>query len=106
MGLGGNRLAYLVAHRSSGPAEEHFREYDKEMHQFQREPGLIAGCLTYCDLSTEPDGTSVSVDDRITEVEARCGVDDIVPRGLRLAYPQLVNSFERVNHLLERDIPT
>jgi predicted HD phosphohydrolase len=97
--IGEHRLACLVAHHSSGTQEGHLRGFDQEMSRFPVEPGLIADCLTYCDLSNGPDGQPMELTQRIDEVESRYGKDDVVPKGLQLAYPQLTKSFTHVELL-------
>jgi hypothetical protein len=101
-GIGEHRLACLVAHHSSGAQEAHLRGFDQEMSRFPDEPGLIADCLTYCDLSNGPEGQPMELNQRIDEVERRYGKDDVVPQGLRLAYPQLAKSFAHVESLRSR----
>ena len=99
---GEHRLACLVAHHSSGTQEGHLRGLDQEMSRFPAEPGLIADCLTYCDLSNGPEGQPMELNQRIDEVERRYGRDDVVPQGLRLAYPLLAKSFAHVESLRSR----
>lgn len=99
---GEHRLACLVAHHSSGAQEAHLRGFDQEMSRFPDEPGLIADCLTYCDLSNGPEGQPMELNQRIDEVERRYGRDDVVPQGLRLAYPLLAKSFAHVESLRSR----
>jgi hypothetical protein len=72
------------------------------MSRFPDEPGLIADCLTYCDLSNGPEGQPMELNQRIDEVERRYGRDDVVPQGLRLAYPLLAKSFAHVESLRSR----
>ena len=102
---GEDRLACLVAHHSSGAQEGHLRGFDQDMSRFPVEPGLISDCLTYCDLSNGPDGQPMELTQRIDEVERRYGKDDVVSRGLRLAYPQLAKSFAHVE-LLRQQVRT
>lgn len=94
--LGQRRLAGLVAHHSSGAAEAYRRGWDEEMATFDKESSPVADLLTYCDLSTGPGGTAVSLDRRLAEVTRRYGADHVVAAGLLACRPELEASFARV----------
>lgn len=52
------------------------------------DPFLVAA-LTYCDMTTGPDGTPLTVDERITEILSRYHPDDVVHRSIAQATPIL-----------------
>ncbi|AFS16429.1 metal dependent phosphohydrolase [Mycobacterium intracellulare subsp. yongonense 05-1390] len=52
--------------------------------------------LTFCDLTTGPDGSAVSVEDRLSDVLARYGPDDPVHRAVDAAREELLAAVGRV----------
>ena len=94
--LGEQRLACLVAHHGSGAAETALRGFANEFAKFPREMSLMADILTYCDLSCGPDGTRLSLDERLREIRARYGDDHIVVRGLEADDDVIRGAFRRV----------
>ena len=95
--LGEHRLACLVAHHGSGAAETALRGFADEFAQFPRETSLVADILTYCDLSCGPDGTRLSLDERLREIRARYGDDHVVVRGLEADDDVIRGAFRRVD---------
>jgi hypothetical protein len=55
-----------------------------------------ASALTYCDMTTSPDGELVSADRRLTEIHHRYGPDHLVSRSIRRATPTILRAVERV----------
>ncbi|NNN09325.1 MAG: HD domain-containing protein [Acidimicrobiaceae bacterium] len=94
--LGEHRLACLVAHHGSGAAETALRGFSDEFAQFPRELSLVADILTFCDLSCGPDGTRLSLDERLREIRARYGDDHVVVRGLEADDDVIRGAFRRV----------
>lgn len=97
-----HRLACLVAHHGSGQEEARLRGASAEIGQFAEEESLVADLLTYCDLSTGPDGAPLTLDERISEVTRRYGPDDVVTKGLQTARPRIQVCFERVEEAIAR----
>jgi hypothetical protein len=93
---GEERLACLVAHHGSGEAEARLRGFASEVAEFPREFGLVADILTYCDLTSGPDGSHVDVAERLSEVRARYGDDHVVVRGLDASSEIIGGAFLRV----------
>lgn len=86
----GPRLCRLVAHHSCahieaderGLAEVLFREFESAL-----EP--LAGALTFCDMTTSPDGEPVDVDWRLAEIHDRYAPGHVVSRAIRRATPMI-----------------
>src|SRR5512142_1391402 len=82
--LGDQRLACLVAHHSEARFELAIRGYGEELSRYVREDTKVYDALVYCDLTTGPDGETLTFDDRISEVYERYGQCDIT-RALHMA---------------------
>lgn len=87
---GHERRAGLVAHHSASDAEAEERGFADELVEFPAEDSLIGPALTYCDLTTGPNGEEVGVLARLVELGDRLGEDDPTVRavgrdGTRLA---------------------
>jgi hypothetical protein len=93
------RLACLVAHHSAARFELTLRGWGDDLAQYPREQSPVADALAFCDLTTGPNGQSMTLDERITEVEQRYGAGDIVD-ALRQAQPHLAAAIARTRQLL------
>lgn len=80
---GHERLAGLVAHHSASDAEAGERGFAEELAEFPAEDSLVARALTYCDLTTGPDGEEVGVSARLVELGDRLGEEDPTVRAVR-----------------------
>ncbi len=82
----------LVAHHTCAQIEAEARGLGDvlaaEFPLGEVDPFLVAA-LTYCDMTTGPDGTPLQVDERITEILSRYGPEDIVHRAITQATPSL-----------------
>jgi HD superfamily phosphodiesterase len=65
---GHERLAGLVAHHSASDAEAQERGFTDKLAAFPAEDSLVARALTYCDLTTGPNGEEVGVSARLSSV--------------------------------------
>jgi hypothetical protein len=99
--LGEWELACLVAHHGSGQAEAALRGYGEEFAAFPRRNGLVADLLTYCDLTSGPDGAHVDLQTRLSEVRDRYGDDNVVVLGLDASKEVIEGSFARVDAALK-----
>src|SRR5207237_879981 len=81
--LGRERLACLVAHHSGARAEAEEHGLLDTLDRFPEERSLVAKALTYCDLTTSPDGMRITAADRLSGVLTRYGADDPVGRAVR-----------------------
>jgi hypothetical protein len=90
--FGGQTLWALVAHHTCADIEAEVRGLgDVLAAEFPLggvDPFLVAA-MTYCDMTTSPDGTPLEVDERITEILSRYGPDDVVHRAIVQASPIL-----------------
>ncbi|XNL83014.1 HD domain-containing protein [Actinomadura madurae] len=83
-------LCRLVAHHSCAVIEARERGLADELtSQFGIDPPGLIQPLIYCDMTTTPDGDSVSVSNRIAEIRERYGPAHLVSRFIQLAEPQL-----------------
>lgn len=102
--LGHDRLAGLVAHHSGSRHEAALRGLSVELGAFPEEASLVAAVLTYCDLTTGPNGESMSPEQRLADVGSRHGVDGPVAAGLRSAWPELMAAVATVEWRM-REVP-
>ena len=68
--------------------------------EFPFEPSPMVDALWYCDMTTGPDGRTVSVEDRLAEIRARYGPSDVVTRFVERAEPELIAAVRRVEEQL------
>jgi len=97
---GYERLAGLVAHHSGSRHEAARRGLDGELRRYPDEDSLVTAALVYCDLTTGPDGQSMTPDERLADVEARHGAESAVALGLRDAWPELLAAVAAVEDRL------
>lgn len=90
-------LCSLVAQHTFALTEAAERGLVDELAaQFPLPPRLLLAALTYCDLTTSPDGERVSVTWRLADIRTRYGPDHPVTRGLRRTVPQVAGVVETV----------
>jgi hypothetical protein len=90
-------LCCLVAHHSFALTEAEQRGLAGELAaEFPLPPRSLLDALTYCDLTTSPDGERVSVTWRLAEIRARYGPEHPVTRGIETTLPQAVAVVRRV----------
>lgn len=91
-------ICRLVAHHScalGGAAELGLA--DGLAREFPGPPGDLAGALTYCDMTTSPDGEPVPVGQRLAEICARYGPGYAVTRTITKSAPQITMAVQRVS---------
>ncbi|MBV9011121.1 MAG: HDIG domain-containing protein [Pseudonocardiales bacterium] len=102
--FGDPTLWILVAHHSCAEIEAEARGLSEalgaEFPLSEIDPFLVTA-LTYCDMTTGPDGTPLGVDERITEILSRYGPDDIVHRSITQAAPILCRQTAEIVAALE-----
>jgi putative nucleotidyltransferase with HDIG domain len=79
---GHDRLACLVAHHSGARFEAKARGLAYALAEFPQDDSATADVLTYCDLTTDPEGLEVTPSVRLAEIESRYGGDSDVARGM------------------------
>jgi hypothetical protein len=93
----GERLARLVAHHSCAVHEARVRGLDKVLlAEFEPEDSVTYDALVFCDLTTGPDGESVTYAARIEEIRRRYGRDHEVTRAIELGKPDIAGCCERM----------
>jgi predicted hydrolase (HD superfamily) len=98
-----DRLCRLVAHHSYAVVEARARRLaDELVAEFAPVDGFVADALTYCDMTTSPDGHPVDVEARLDEVIARYGDGDPVTESIKEARPQIRASARRISAMVAR----
>jgi hypothetical protein len=97
---GRERLAALVAHHSGADAEASERGLREELSEFEDEQSLLSRALTYCDLTTDPEGRLVQPVERLNEVRDRYGPGSPEARALERSTPALMDDVHEVESLL------
>lgn len=67
------RLMNLVARHSCAIVEAKLRGLEREVGAYPDERGLLRDALWYCDMTTSPEGKSVTLEERIEEIQRRYG---------------------------------
>jgi len=96
-------LCRLVAHHSCAQVEADERGLGADLaREFAPAPGHLADALIYCDMTTGPDGQRLHVDQRLSEILARYGPDDVVNRAITRSAPLLAAAAARVTRQLNQ----
>lgn len=95
-GVGG-RLCALVANHTCASVEARHRGLSGELAaEFPEPAGLLLDVLTYCDVTTGPDGDPVDVAARLDEIIERYGDGHLVTASIREARPYIEASARTV----------
>jgi hypothetical protein len=87
----------LVAHHSCAVIEAEERDLaDVLRREFEAPPQPLADALTFCDMTTTPDGEPMNVDRRLAEILHRYGSEHLVSRSIRRAAPMILRAVDRV----------
>jgi hypothetical protein len=90
-------LCRLVAHHSCAVIEAEERGLAHILNrEFAPPPRPLADALTFCDMTTSPDGEHVHVTSRLAEIHDRYGDGHLVSRSIRRATPLIL---EAVSHV-------
>jgi hypothetical protein len=93
-------LCHLVAHHSCAVIEADERGLaDALTRDFTPPPQDLAEALTFCDMTTSPDGEHIHVHRRLAEIHDRYGSGHLVSRSIRRATPLIL---EAVGHVHAR----
>jgi hypothetical protein len=60
-------------------------------------PQALSGALTFCDMTTSPDGEPVHVDWRLAEIHPRYGSGHLVGRSIHRATPMILDAIDEVH---------
>ena len=95
-------LCRLVAHHSCAVIEAEERGLAHVLtREFAPLPRPLADALTFCDMTTSPDGQQVQVQNRLAEIHDRYGTSHLVSRSIRRATPLML---EAVGHVQARTV--
>jgi hypothetical protein len=94
------RLCGLVAHHSCAWREAELRGLSAELAEWADEETPLRDALWWADMTTSPDGDTVSFERRIAEIQERYGPDDLVTFFIRQAKPELQAAVERTEERL------
>ena len=90
-------LCRLVAHHSCAINEAAERGLARGLAaEFRPARRDLADALTYCDMTTSPDGRRLLVGQRLAEIRARYGPDHLVSRSITRLSPELTGAVCRV----------
>lgn len=95
------RLCALVAHHTCASIEARLRGLHAELEaEFPPVGGLLEDALTYCDMTTTPEGQLTDVTDRLNEILDRYGDGTIVFDTMTEATPHIFASTARIATLI------
>ena len=90
-------LCRLVAHHSCAVIEAEERGLAHVLtREFTPPPRPLADALTFCDMTTSPDGEHVQVTHRLAEIHDRYGSAHLVSRSIRRATPLILEAVGQV----------
>ena len=91
-------LCRLVAHHSCAVIEAEERGLARILtREFAPPPQPLADALTFCDMTTSPDGEHVPVHNRLAEIHDRYGSGHLVSRSIRRATPLILEAVGQVS---------
>jgi hypothetical protein len=90
-------LCRLVAHHSCAIIEADERGLaDVLTLEFEPAPHALSSVLTYCDMTSSPDGELVPAVQRLAEIQQRYGPGHLVSRSIQRATPMILRAVEQV----------
>ncbi len=90
-------LCRLVAHHSCAVIEAEERDLAHVLNrEFAPPPRPLGDALTFCDMTTSPDGEQVHVHNRLAEIHDRYGTSHLVSRSIRRATPLILEAVGQV----------
>ncbi|WP_237047653.1 HD domain-containing protein [Lentzea guizhouensis] len=96
------RVCGLVAHHSGASAVAEVTGMADQLAEFPDERGRLRDALWYSDMTTSPDGHSITVEARLAEIRQRRGPEDPVVRALDINVDERLAAVRRVHRLLRR----
>lgn len=94
-------LCRLVAHHTCAVNEARERDLlDALTGEFGAEGPELIDALTYCDMTTGPDGRPVAVADRLAEIHSRYGPDHLVSRSITASTPCILSAVAKLEAAL------
>jgi HD domain len=96
-------LCRLVAHHSCAIVEAGERGLaDVLSREFEPAPDALSSVLTFCDMTTSPDGEPVPVEQRLAEIQHRYGPGHLVSRSIQRATPMILSAVKQVHNRAAR----
>ena len=96
-------LCRLVAHHTCAIVEAEERGLaDVLSLEFEPASETLSNVLTYCDITTSPDGEHVSADRRLAEIQQRYGPGHLVSWSIHRATPMILRAVEQVQDSFAR----
>lgn len=97
-----DRLVRLVANHSFAllEAEERGLREALEAEFPLLDDQRLVDALVYCDMTTTPDGSATTAQERVAEIVGRYGADSVVGRFIRRASPEIFAAVSRVETAL------
>lgn len=96
------RVVNLVAHHSCALLEAEERGLRGLLvDEFLDESSTVTDALWYCDMTTGPDGQTLNVSARLTEIKGRYGPNDLITRFIGKAENQLIEAVERTQNQIK-----
>jgi hypothetical protein len=93
----------LVAHHSCASNEAAERGLAADLaREFKPAPRDLTDALTYCDMTTSPDGHYMPVQQRLADIRSRYAPDDPVTRATDRSEPEIIAAVSRVTRRLAR----
>lgn len=92
-------IAALVAHHTGARYEAGLRGLDLE-EEFPYCDSPLQRALTYCDLTTDPDGQPTTVAARVAEIVERYGAGHPVGCGVQMGLPEFLEIEREIDSLL------
>jgi putative nucleotidyltransferase with HDIG domain len=90
-------LCRLVAHHSCAKIEAGERGLADVLGiEFEPAPQVLSTVLTYCDMTTSPDGELVPAEQRLAEIQQRYGPGHLVSRSMQRATPMILRAVKQV----------
>ena len=90
-------LCRLVAHHSCAIVEADERGLADVLGlEFEPAPYVLSSVLTFCDMTTSPDGEHVPVEQRLAEIHDRYGPGHLVSRSIQRAAPMILGAVKQV----------
>lgn len=91
----------LIAYHSGAAVEADERGLSAELRRIAPPPGDVLDVLTFADMTTSPDGDSVSATERVGEILSRYKEDDPVFAAVSRSGPDLLAAVDRVRERLD-----
>lgn len=96
----GVALCGLVAYHSCAINEAEERGLAPVLaEEFAPSSRFLSDSLTYCDMTTTPDGQRVAVENRLSEIQARYGAGHIVTRFIQRSSAHLIDAVRAIEQI-------